>query len=428
MWISSRKLWKSVIVLCVPLAMTPSPRALAAETITGAAHNQTRGTLAAGDDVVLLCLDNGMREEAHTRTDAQGSFRFNVQYLDKPYLVRVVHQGVNYDQRASAGAAIAIDVYDAAEKVTGVAGTIEIIRAETRGPLLHISDMVEIRNDSQPPVTQAGEHSFETWLPASARIDSVFAAGSGAGPGKMAVSVSAMPAAGQAGHYTVNFPLRPGVTKFAFNYDLPYAGHVTFVPKLAYPLQQLAIMTPLTMKFVARSSAIFVDLPVETKGYQVHAASQLHTGESPTFELIGAGVLPELQAHGESSLRPRTAQPHPAVSASSNSQTQKPNRPVAATPTPSQANSWVLVTVVLVVLGSCGILFVRKQRGPVEAIRRNTRTTGALVANASVYAIALQEEIVQLEVEKERGVISGEEYESAMERTARRLLARNGAA
>ena len=345
--------------------------------------------------------------------------------------MRVVHQGVNYDERASAGAAIAIDVYDAAAEVTGVAGTIEIIRAETRGPLLHISDMIEIRNDSQPPVTQAGEHSFETWLPAAARIDSVFAAGSGAGRGKMAVLVSARPVAGQAGHYTVNFPLRPGVTKFAFNYDLPYHGRVRFVPKLAYPLQQLAIMTPLTMKFVSRSSSIFVDLPVETRGYQVHAASHLNTGESPTFELTGAGVLPQSPAHGESSPRPRTAQPHPAVSVSSNSQRQKPNPPVAATPPPSQANSWVLVTVALVVLGSCGILFLRKQPGPVEAIKRNVRTTGAPIANASAYAMALKEEIVQLEVERQRGVISGEEYESvklAMEKTARRLLARNGAA
>jgi hypothetical protein len=43
----------------------------------------------------------------------------------------------------------------------------------------------------------------------------------------------------------------------------------------------------------------------------------------------------------------------------------------------------------------------------------------------------LKEEIVHLEVERKSGVISGEEYESvklAMERTARRLLARNGAA
>jgi hypothetical protein len=338
---------------------------------------------------------------------------------------------VNYDQRASAGPAIAIDVYDAAEKVTGMAGTIEIIRAETRGPLLHVSDMIEIRNDSQPPVTQAGERSFEIWLPAAARIDSVFAAGSGAGPGKMAVLVSARPVAGQAGHYTVNFPLRPGVTKFAFNYDLPYDGHVTFHPKLAYPLEQLAIMTPLTMKFLSRSSSVFADLLVETKGYQVHAASHLNTGESPTFELTGAGVLPQMQAHGEPSPRPRTAQPNPAASVSSNSQTQKPNPPVVGTPPPSQANSWVLVTVALVVLGSCGILFVRKQRGPVEAIRRNVRATGAPIANASAYAMALKEEIVHLEVERERGVISGEEYASvklAMERTARRLLARNGAA
>ena len=70
MRIASKKLWRSVVVLCVPLVMAPSPRALAAETITGAAHNQTLGKLAAGDEVVLLCLDNGMREEVCIRIDA----------------------------------------------------------------------------------------------------------------------------------------------------------------------------------------------------------------------------------------------------------------------------------------------------------------------------------------------------------------------
>jgi len=46
----------------------------------------------------------------------------------------------------------------------------------------------------------------------------------------------------------VNFPLRPGATKFAFNYDLPYDGHATFRTKHVHPLKQLAIMIPPSMK------------------------------------------------------------------------------------------------------------------------------------------------------------------------------------
>jgi hypothetical protein len=39
--------------------------------------------------------------------------------------------------------------------VTAISGGIEIIRAGTQGNLLHVSDMVEIKNDSNPPMTRS---------------------------------------------------------------------------------------------------------------------------------------------------------------------------------------------------------------------------------------------------------------------------------
>src|SRR5216684_5785080 len=197
-----------------------SAAALGANNITGSVRNQSRGEPAAGDDVILTRLDKGMQEEARAKTDSQGAFNLNVQYPDKPYLVRVFHRGVSYDQQASVGQALIIQVFDTATHVQGITGTIEILRTGTVGNLLHVSDMVEIKNESSPPLTQAGERTFEIYLPASAKIDSVLAAG----PEKMSMMISAALVPGQPGHYTVNFPLRPGATKFAFNYDLSYRG------------------------------------------------------------------------------------------------------------------------------------------------------------------------------------------------------------
>jgi len=144
-----------------------------------------------------------MQEEARAKTDSQGTFTLNVQHPDKPYLVRVLHQGVTYDQQASAGQALSIHVFDAATHVQGITGTIEILRAGTVGNLLHVSDMVEIKNESSPPLTQAGERTFEMYLPPNAKIDSVLAAG----PGKMSVTISAALVPGDPGHYAVKFPL-----------------------------------------------------------------------------------------------------------------------------------------------------------------------------------------------------------------------------
>lgn len=266
-----------------------STAAMGANNITGSVRNQSRGGPAAGDDVILARLDIGMQEEARAKTNSQGAFNLNVQYPDKPYLVRVFHQGVSYDQPASAGQALIIQVFDAATHVQRITGTIEILRTGTVGDLLHVSDMVEIKNESSPPLTQAGERTFEVYLPANAKIDSVLAAG----PGKMSVIISAAPVPGDPGHYVVNFPLRPGATKFAFNYDLPYRGHAAFQTRHAYPLQQMAVMIPATMKFSSRSPA-FKILLVGNSRYQVQAANRLQAGEGPGFEVSGTGALPSL--------------------------------------------------------------------------------------------------------------------------------------
>jgi hypothetical protein len=295
------------------LASSFSTVVLSANHITGSVHNQSRGRPAVGDDVILVRLDREMQEETRAKTDAHGAFTLNVQYPDKPYLVRVAHQGVSYDQQASVGDALAFQVFDAARQVQGITGSIEILLTGAKGNLLHVSDMVEIKNESSPPLTQAGERTFEVYLPAKAKISSVLAAG----PGRIGVVISAAPVPGEPGHYTVNFPLRPGATKFAFNYDLPYSGHAAFQTRHAYPLQQLAVMIPPTMKFSSLSPT-FQILATGTSRYQVRTANQLPAGKGPVFEVSGTGALPPLgdqaksPAQSQSSPSPNPMQSAPA--------------------------------------------------------------------------------------------------------------------
>ncbi len=337
-----------------------STAALGANTISGSVRNQSRGEPASGDDVILVRLDGGMQEKARVKTDAQGVFTFNAQSPDKPYLVRVFHQGVFYDRQVSDAQPLSIEVYDTASEVHGIAGTIEILRTGTNGKLLHVSDMVEISNSSSPPLTQAGERTLEVYLPATAKIDSVLAAA----PGNMAVVISAAAVSGEPGRFTVNFPLRPGATKFAFNYDLPYHGRVSFHLKHAYPLQQLAVMTPAAMKFSSRSPA-FEILKTGNSRYQVHAASQLKAGEGPEFEVSGTGALPPLGDQASSHQRflspasPNPTQSPPARAllpslASSNSPLKLQSQPTS--------QSLILGGVTSVLLAACALLVWRGRK------------------------------------------------------------------
>ena len=279
--------WKNVCI-SVLFACLATP-ALRASEIRGSVRNQTRGQPAVGNEVILIRLDQGMPEEARATTDGHGAFAFNPKHFDRPYLVRVLHQRVDYDQRAVVGDILSVRVFDVASQVPNVTGSIEILRTGTNGRRLQVSDMYEIANESSPPLTQVGERTFDAYLPRDAQVDSVLAAG----PGKGAAMISATPVTGEPGHFTVSFPLRPGATRFAFNYDLPYEGHARFQIMSAYPMRQLAIMIPLGMKFSSRPSA-FETLATGEKGSQVHVVSGLKAGKGPDFEVSGAGALPPL--------------------------------------------------------------------------------------------------------------------------------------
>jgi hypothetical protein len=344
------------VLAIVSLMACFSATARGANNITGSVHNQSRGKPAADDDVVLIRLDGRMQEEARAKTDTQGAFTLTVQYPGEPYLVRVIHQGVSYDQQASAGQVLSVQVFDAAPRVRAITGSIEILRTATNGNLLHVSDLLEVKNDSNPPLTQAGERTFEVYLPANAKIDSVLAAG----PEKMSVMISAAPIAEEPGHYTVSFPLRPGATKFAFNYDVPYDGHAAFQTKHAYPLQQLAVMIPLTMKFSSPSAA-FKILATGNSRYQVHAVNQLKPGEGPTFEVSGTGTLPLLEqqdkSQAQSQASPRVNPPLLApVGAPLPSLTAIDSRSRETQPS---SQSFVLGGMTSVLLAACGLLLWR---------------------------------------------------------------------
>jgi hypothetical protein len=363
-----------VTVLVLLAAVPFSTAARDANDITGSARNASRGQAAVGDRVILIRLDLGMEEESQARTGQRGAFRLHVRHAGKAYLVRVVHEGVSYDQRAYAGDDLSIQVFDAAPRVPRVSASIEILRAGTKGNLLHVTDMYELKNESSPPVTEAGGQTFEVYVPANAKMDSVLAAG----PAKIGVLISANPVPGEPGHYTVNFPLRPGETKFAFNYDLPYEGHAVFETRLAYPLQQLAVMIPPSMKFSSRSSA-FTLLPTGRSDYQVQTANQLKVGEGPGFEVFGTGVLPPIgdqaKSHAETLTTPRP--PAPDSDRALWSPFGHVDPQLQQTYSPSQ--SLVLGGLTAVLLGVCALLVwrARKTRRTYAAKTTAPRAEGA---------------------------------------------------
>lgn len=373
--------------------------ATAADTaITGTARNQTTGRPAAGDNVLLLRLGDGMQEETRTTTDAQGAFAINAA-ADARYIVRVMHQGVNYDQMVIGKGPLEIKVFDAVAKVPGMNGPLGIVQVESDGNGLKVTEMYSIRNASSPPVTQSSPHNFDIVLPGGASLDSAEVKSGES----IWVNVSPAPWPGKEGRYTIDFPLRPGDTLFKFRYHLRHQGPATVRIKLAYPIQRFAVVHRPSMSFKALRPGTF-KAPGTANGLQLEeAVAQPVTGEVPPFVVSESGPVPPSPAIAPA---PAVSTPPPAAVLQ--------GKPASIPPSEGSKSPGIAIWLVIPGVAAAlafGLLIVWRMRA-----RKTTPMTAGGGDNRRQSKLdldALKEELFHLEAQRLNGSLSTEQYDLA---------------
>jgi hypothetical protein len=272
----------SLALLLIPFAVSP---ALAA-TITGTVTNGTNNKPSAGDDVILISLQQRMQETARAKTDAHGKYSIDVTDPGM-HLIRVDHQKASYFQPAPPNTAtVDVQVFDVAATVPGITTEANVLRIETDPQGLHVTQSYFVKNDSTPPRTQFSSHSYEIYLPPDAKIEGAAAMG----PGGMPVASSPAPM-GEKGHYAYLFPLRPGETQFQVTYSLPYSGSAKFVPKLADAADNVVIMVPKSMTFTPDPSTHYQPINDDINA-QTFVAKNVSSAQALGFSVSGSGALP----------------------------------------------------------------------------------------------------------------------------------------
>jgi hypothetical protein len=259
-----------------------------AESLAGTVKNGTTGKPAAGDDVVLLSLGQGMDESGRTQTNAGGKFSLKLDDTRSPHLVRVIHQGVTYHRMAPPGTtSVEVEVYDVAKKVDAIGVTADVLRFQAQDNELQGIRLFAVNNTSDPPRTQMNDQNFEFYLPEGAQIDSSQAKTAGGQP----INSAPVPQK-EKNRYAFIFPLRPGETQFQVAFHVPYSGEASIDPKLLYPAQHFVVMLPKTMQFSAGSAAGFQSMqdPQQSDSV-VEVASNTQLGQPLSFKISGTGVL-----------------------------------------------------------------------------------------------------------------------------------------
>jgi len=402
-----------------------------AQNITGTATNGTTKKPAAGDDVVLLSLGQGMEEAGRTKTDAKGNFSLKLDNNTSPHLVRVIHQGVTYHHMAPPGTtSVEIQVYDVSKKVQGISVTADVMRFQAQGNELQGVRLFAVNNASDPPVTQMSDQSFEFYLPDGAQVDQSMAMTSGGQP----ISSAPVPQK-EKNRYAFLFPLRPGETQFQVSYHMAYGGEASFDPKSLYGAQHFVVVLPKTMQFTAGAGSTFQSMQDPRQADSVvQVASNTTAGQSLGFKISGTGTIAE-----DSGDTQGTPVGGAQTTGAANGRDSRPGGglgPPIDAPDPLEQYRWYILVGFAVVLAG-GALYIAKRSkttaipdfapvdieppDPPPAPRAKPADRTAMLLDA------LKEEIFQLEVEHKQGRISQQEYEkakAALDQTLERAVRR----
>jgi len=455
-----------------PIALLALSAISSAQTLTGTVKNATTGKPAAGDDVVLLSLGQGMEEAGRTKADAKGNFSFK---LDKegPHLVRAIHQDITYHRMAPPGTtSVEVEVYDVAKKVENVEVVADVMRVGAEQGQLEIVRMFAVQNTSKPPRTQMNERNLEFVVPEGAKIVEGSAMTQNGNP----LSTMPVPEDDKKTHYAFNFPLRPGTTQFQIAYQLPYDGKANIDPKSVYPLQHFVALTPKGMTFTPGQGTNFQQMnDPQQPDANVQVASGAQAGQSLAFQVSGEGTLGARQENA--------GQPTEGGSAQADNRPGGGLGPPIDAPDPLQKYRWYILGGFALALVVGGVYVASRQqaaaraaaarpkpgkaaakfqepdfevdyeepeipparpaRSPAPVAERPTnggrpRETPApsrpqpapAPSSSSMLMEGLKEELFQLEVEHKQGRISQQEYETtkaALDQTLQRALKREAA-
>ena len=362
-------------------------------------------------------------------------------------MVRATHEGVNYFPQGGplmpGATTVEFTVYDSAKKLDGLSQTVEVDRYQADGKQLQGIVLYAIRNQSQPPRTLADDkRTFEVVLPEGAEVESAQAKG----PGGQPIAVELSPTS-QKNHYAFNYPLRPGETQFQVSYHMPYSSEASISPRPLADVQHFVVMTPKGMTFTPKNPQQWQSMPDES-GAAIMVVTNVKPGQDLSFRIVGTG---NFQAEGQQGAQGGSDAGGVAMGGSQAAAND--NRPGGGlgapidAPDPLHEYRAIILGAFALVLVLGGAYVVSKSNVRPQPASAAAGSAGRL-ADSSMPAAdfthgepvatqrdrnallleAMKEELFQLEIDRQQGKISPEEYgkaKHALDETIKRALARS---
>ena len=384
-----------------------------AGTLHGTVKNATTGKPGAGVEVILLQLQGGMQPVANTKSDAQGQFTFDNDALGgQPMLVRAVYKGVNFHQPVPPGRTdVEVDVYEPSKDPKTISVSSRIVFFQPNGSMLTVGEEYTVQNNSQPPQAYFNpDGNFEFAIPENGHLQQVAVSGPAGMP------VVQLPMDKKKGRYAIAYAFRPGQNTVRYSYEVPYANNAATVKvPITYSVARLLVVASPSLQV----SGDGLQAGGQEQGMNVYGREDVPANIVMAVNV--AGTAPPLSADNgggaaESGPQGRDAQ---SGAAAGNIQ-QIPGR--------LDVLKWPLIVGFLGLFGIAALMLSRKQVVAVPAgVPVDTAVTAAprkaaKVAASGANALAsmdaavgtsldsLKDQLFRLELRRQAGTISEQEY------------------
>lgn len=236
--------WILRLTLCACLMAPLSP--VYGAVAHGTVKNGTTGKPAAGVEVILIQLQGGMQPVLNTKTDAQGQFTFDFAAIGtQPMLIRAVYKGVLFHEPLPPGQnEVQVEVFEPSRDAKTISVGTHFVIFQPNGAILQVGEEYAIKNDSKPAEAYFREDGdFDFALPDGASLKQTAAQGPSGMP------VVQTPIDRGKNKYSVAYAFRPGDNGVRFSYDLPYPGNAATIKlPTVYPGARLVIVAPPTLQ------------------------------------------------------------------------------------------------------------------------------------------------------------------------------------
>lgn len=215
-----------------------------AGTVRGKVKNGTTGQIAAGVEVTLVQPMGGMQELAKAKSGAQGEFSFdNPNVGGQPLLVQANYHGVRFTAAVPPGnssATVQLDIYEPSKDPKTIDVPSHFVIFQPNGTTLKVAEEYQVENKSQPPQAYfRTDGSFDFALPENGALENVAASGPAGMP------VTQLPIDKKNNRYSIAFAFRPGDNSVRYSYDLPYPNSAATVKvPTVYPGRVVFVAPP----------------------------------------------------------------------------------------------------------------------------------------------------------------------------------------